>query len=194
MRTILSGWVSILVGLIGLLTSLNLDVKQFSMLQIVFLAITSIGIIFMICWDIYSYLRKRPKFYRTTKAIDHYMYRWISQRGRVVIFTRDMSWVTDNIKELLLEKASKGELEICLPSPIPLTTELANAGAEVYTYTSFNDAPSSRFTIVRYGKDDARIAIGRNVNGLHRIDEYSYGADPVFSVAYDLVRIVKHYS
>ena len=195
MRTILGGWISILLGLIGLWVTFNPDVTQFSIFQVVLLTITVIGILFMIYWDIYSYLKRKAKLYRTPKQIDRYMYDWISQRGRVLIFTRDMSWATSKeIKQLLMDKASRRELEICLPEPIPLTTELAAAGAEVYTYTSFNNSPYSRFTIIRYGKDDARIAIGRNVDGLHRIEEYSYGSDPVFSIAYDLVRIVKHYS
>ncbi len=195
MRTILSGWVSILVGLLGLWVSLNPNIRQFSSFQIVLLTITVIGILFMIFWDIRSYWKRKPKFYRTTEAIDQYMYRWISQRGRAVIFTRDMSWASSKkIKQLLLEKANRRELEICLPNSIPLTDELATAGAEVHTYPSFNEAPYSRFTIIRYGKDDARIAIGRNVEGRHQIEEYSYGTDPVFSIGYDLVRLVKHYS
>jgi hypothetical protein len=194
-RTILSGWISILIGLIGLWVTFNPDVTKFSILQIVLLTITVIGIVFMIYWDIYSYLRRRPKFYRKTEAIDQYMYRWISERGRILIFTRDMSWAASKeIKQLLIEKANRGELEICLPKPISLSTEFAAAGAKVYTYSSYSEALYSRFTIIRYGKDDARIAIGRNVDGVHKIDEYSYGTDPVFSIAYDLVRIIKHYS
>jgi hypothetical protein len=194
-RTILGGWISILLGLSGLWFTVNPDVTQFSIFQVVLLTISVLGILFMIYWDIHSYLKRRPKLYRTTEQIDRYMYAWISQRGRVLIFTRDMSWATSNeINKLLMNKADRRELEICLPEPTLLTKELAAAGAEVHTYTSFNDSPYSRFTIIRYGKDDARIAIGRNVDGLHRIDEYSYGSDPVFSIAYDLVRLVKHYS
>lgn len=195
MRTILSGWVSILLGLIGLWISLPPDITKFSMFQIISLMITIIGVVFMIYWDILSYLKTKPKFYRTTQAIDKYMYHWISQRGRAVIFTRDMSWATSTkIKQLLIEKANKGELEICLPAATSLTTELAAAGAEIHTYTSFKGSPYSRFTIIRYGKDDARIAIGKNVDGYHQINEYSYGIDPIFSIAYDLVKIIKHYS
>jgi hypothetical protein len=194
-RTILGGWISILLGLIGLWVTFNPDVTQFSIFQVVLLTITAIGILFMIYWDIYSYIRRRPKLYRTIKQIDQYMHAWIAQRGRVLIFTRDMSWATSKeIKQLLMDKSSRRELEICLPEPIPLTTELAAAGAEIHTYMSFNDSPYSRFTIIRYGKDDARIAIGRDVDGFHQIDEYSFGSDPVFSIAYDLVKIVKHYS
>ena len=195
MRTILGGWISILLGLIGLWVTFNPDITKFSIFQIVLLTFTVMGIVFMIFWDIYSYLKSKPKLYRTTKEIDKYMYDWISRRGRVLIFTRDMSWATSiEIKKLLMDKASRNELEICLPNPTPLARELAAAGAEVHTYESFKDSPYSRFTIIRYGKDDARMAIGRNVDGLHRIDEYSYGSDPIFSIAYDLARIVKHYS
>ena len=195
MRTILGGWISILLSLVGLWVTFNPSVSRFSTFQVVLLTITIIGILFMIYRDIYSYMRRRPHLYRTTKQIDKYMYEWISQRGRVLIFTRDMSWATSKeIKKLLLDKAHRRELEICLPEQTPLTLELASVGAEVHTYPSFNDSPYSRFTIVRYGKNDARIAIGRNVEGSHRIDEYSYGSDPVFSIADDLVRIVKHYS
>jgi hypothetical protein len=194
-RTILGGWISILLGLIGLWVTFNPDITKFSIFQVALLTVTVIGILFMIYWDIYSYLKRKPRLCRKSKEIDKYMYDWISQRGRVLIFTRDMSLATSKeIKQLLMDKAGRRELEICLPEPIPLTKELAAAGAEIHTYTSFNDSPYSRFTIIRYGKDDARIAIGRNVDGLHQINEYSYGSDPIFSIADDLVRIVKHYS
>ena len=105
MRTILGGWISILLGLIGLWVTFNPDITKFSIFQIVLLTFTVMGIVFMKFWDIYSYLKSKPKLYRTTKEIDKYMYDWISRRGRVLIFTRDMSWATSiEIKKLLMDE------------------------------------------------------------------------------------------
>lgn len=59
--------------------------------------------------------------FKTTAEINDYMYNWISKGGRVVIFTRDMSWASDaRIKDLLLRKAELEELSICVPKKIPL--------------------------------------------------------------------------
>ena len=110
--------------------------------------------------------------------------------GRVAVFTRDMSWAGDaKIAQLLDAKAKRSELVICLPTHIPLTRELEALGAEIYTYQGLGYAPKSRFTVVRFERGDARVAIGRQIGGVHTIETFSVGEHPVFALAEDLVEI-----
>ncbi len=143
--------------------------------------------------DILSYYKSKPRSYRNNQKINDYMHQWISQEGRVTIFTRDMSWGGDaRILRLLRTKASDGDLSVCLPRRIPLTEELEQHGAKIYTYEGLRYEPESRFTIVRKGRMDAQVAIGRRRDGgPHIIEEFSAGHDPVFHLANDLAEIIE---
>lgn len=119
------------------------------------------------------------------------MLRWISSGGRVVIFSRDMSWAHDEaVCSVLKDKAARNELTVCLERSIKLTDELRNCGATIITYGHLNHIPRSRFTIVDFGREGARVAVGVHQNGRHVIQEYRDGLDPFFAVAEDLVRLL----
>jgi hypothetical protein len=119
------------------------------------------------------------------------MCRWVSSGGRVVIFSRDMSWANeDQVRRILLEKAESGELTVFLEHAIPLTDELRERGATIVTYQSLGHIPRARFTIVGYGREGARVAVGVHENGYHVIQEYRNGFHPFFAVAEDLVRFL----
>ena len=63
-----------------------------------------------------------PKTYRSTAKINSYMRKWVASAGRVVIFSRDMSWAHEPAtRNLLREKAQRNELTVCLEHPISLT-------------------------------------------------------------------------
>jgi hypothetical protein len=129
--------------------------------------------------------------FKSTKEINDYMYDWISKGGRVVIFTRDMSWASDpRIKELLYHKAAREELSICVPKKIPLTNELQKHGAQILSYESLGYIPQSRFTIINKDRMDANLAVGHRIKDDHVVEEFSIGAHPFFSVANDLVEII----
>lgn len=122
-----------------------------------------------------------------------YMYKWIKRTDRVAIFSRDLSWVDDEIKALLEEKAFNGELIICAPKHTDngLTKSLQEKKATVLTYDSLGyDEPQSRFTIAGYGKGGASIAIAHSPKDYHMIEEYSEG-HPAFFMAKDLIEILK---
>ena len=70
--------------------------------------------------------------------------------------------------------------------------ELAAAGAEVCVYgTNLLESPASRFTIIFFGRDGARVAVGRAVGDTHVIDEFNSGSHPAFHLAADLVALVR---
>jgi hypothetical protein len=87
-------------------------------------------------------------------------------------------------------KSSKDEVELYLPKEIPISDELKKAGAKVFAYNK-NFTPNTRFTMINLGRDDAQVAIGRRVDGHFVIEKYSLGNHPTFSLAEDIVNILK---
>jgi len=138
----------------------------------------------------------RPKKYKNENEIANYMKNWVSKIGRTVIFTRDMSWAnTQEIKNKLLAKSHSNELIICLPKKTDLVHELEKAGAQIIEYKNLNYEPTSRFTIVHYGRNDSKLAIGRtNKKGEHEINEFENGTHTQFHLAEDLVNVLKEIS
>jgi hypothetical protein len=120
------------------------------------------------------------------------MFRWISQGGRVVVFTRDHTWAHESrIRELLSTKARRDELTICLPADTDLTRSLRSDGAEIIAYPQLGYTPGARFTIINDGRvAGAAVAIGRQIDGIQVIEEFPIG-DPVFAVAKDLVEVLR---
>lgn len=138
------------------------------------------------------WMRTRPVVCKTKPEIRSYMYRWIKDHGRTVIFTRDMSWVKDvEMHEMLRDKARSNELTLVLQKPITLSSELERCGAEVITYEDLNVVPTIRFTIVNEGRVDAKVAIAHPDEEAHRIYEYKMGAHPIFHMAHDLVSMLR---
>ena len=141
----------------------------------------------------YRYLNNRKKIYRNKKEIHDYMLNWISNTGRTIIFTRDMSWaVTNNMQLKLTEKSTMGELILCMPKKTKLAEILEKKGAEVYIYPNLDYMPISRFTIIRYGRSDSKVAIGRAIdNGKHSIEEFEKGLHSQYHLAEDLFMVLK---
>ncbi len=127
------------------------------------------------------------------EKIRTYMHRWIEHGGRVAIWTRDMSWADNSeTRRLLTEKAKRSELILCLPERNPLVSSLEAAGAEVCAYgRDVLEAPASRFTIAFFGRDGARVAVGRADGDIHVIDEFGAAMHPAFHLAGDLVALVR---
>jgi hypothetical protein len=159
--------------------------------QILLAAIFFVFLIVLTIADVHAYFASRPKTYKTDREINDYMFKWISNGGRVAIFTRDMTWAhEERIENLLLEKARRGELCICAAKNRHLVAKLSEAGAEVYEYPDASFTPRARFTIVNRGRDDARVAVGGRVQGKFVIREYANGEHPFFSVAHDFVEFL----
>jgi hypothetical protein len=130
---------------------------------------------------------------KDTSAIRKYMHDWIEHGGRVAIWTRDMSWAQNiETRQLLVAKAARSELILCLPQMSELSRELRDAGAEVCVYGSdLLEAPASRFTITFVGRDGSRVAVGRAEGNTHVIDEFTSGEHPAFYLASDLIALAR---
>jgi hypothetical protein len=78
-----------------------------------------------------------------------------------------------------------------LPSKITKVDEFEKSGATIVVYQSLNYTPLSRFTITNYGRDDAKVAVGKSMsNGNHLIEVYGNGEHPYFQVANDLINVI----
>ncbi len=170
--------------------------ENITLLKKILLLIVVLSSLTTIVLEIVNYFRSKPKVYRSARKIRDYMYNWIKGSGRVVIFTRDMSWVNDDeMKDLLREKSKNDELIICVPQLNERAVELKKDGATIFEYRNLNYVPKSRFTIVNYGRGDAKVAVGKTIGlNQHIIEEYATGAHAFFNVANDLIEILNNYS
>jgi hypothetical protein len=141
--------------------------------------------------DILRYIGTASKTFVDQNKIKKYMHNWINNGGRAAIFSRDLSWADEHdTKAVLMKKAVRRELTLFVQHSIPLAEELRKAGAKVVIYGDLNHTPRSRFTIVDYCRDGARVAIGAKVNGKHVIEEYTSGSH-AFGVAEDFIRMLE---
>lgn len=164
--------------------------------------LTNPGIVVLICLCILSlavaiyeeiklYKSKKGKVYSSKESVRNYMYKWISQEGVTFIFSRDLSWVSDEeMKNLFRNKARSQELKLCVFDTNPFVTELSEFGAEIFTYKQLGYTLKTRFTFVKVGRLDSRVAIGREVKGDHYIEEFNSSDEPVFSIASDLMEVM----
>lgn len=182
-----------IASLCGLILTIRSAEQKFGGWQWFLLFIALVLFVFSIYLIISEYLSNKPKIYKDKSDIRNYMYNWIKNGGRVVIFTRDLSWVNDDeMRDLLRNKSRSKECIICMPKKIDKVIELEKEGATVIEYPALEYTPLSRFTIVNYGRDDAKIAVGKSIeDGKHVIEEYGNGGHPYFQVANDLVRILE---
>lgn len=183
-----------MASLVGVITSLYIPSQQpWSLTAKGFTALCILCVVWFLIAEIKT-RRNRTVYGRGDRdGIKRYMHEWVRDGGRVAVWTRDMSWVDDrSTRALLLDKAAKGELILCLPQQTKLSRELEGAGAEVCAYgAELLESPASRFTIAFVGRDGSRVAIGRGDGGMHVIDEFSMGNHPAYYLAADLVELVR---
>ncbi len=182
-----------LASFLGLILTLKDKNADFTTNQYIGLGVAIGLFIVSVIVIVVEYNKKKPKVFSSTKDIRNYMYNWINRSGRTLIFTRNLSWVNDDeMKKMLANKSSSGDLIICLPEKNTRVAEFESQGAKVYEYSGLHFTPLSRFTIINYGRADARIAIGKDIgDGKHLIEEYSSRDHPYFSIAEDLVKLVQ---
>lgn len=134
-----------------------------------------------VAWEIVNYRLSSPIRYRFFKQtrIKRFMRRWLMSGGRAVIFTRDMTWASESaIEEALREKARRHELTICVEHMFPLAEQLQADGADVVSYGELDVVPRSRYTIIDFQNDSARVAVGGSVGHHHVIQKFRNGEHP----------------
>lgn len=191
-------FLSFIAMFVSLLPFVN--IKSITPLNAVIAAIVFFSLLLLYAYLVYYEIKtlegKRIFEQSDSVSIKNYMLYWIAYGGRVAIWTRDMSWADDEAsKGLLIKKAEKGELIICLPAHTPFSEELEKKGGEIYAYgMDLLSDPSARFTIACYGRDGSKVAIGRAKADKHIIEEFDSGSHPAFNLANELVQIAKNVS
>jgi len=191
--------VVIFLGMVGLFATLYPLVDHSKITPWIAAGIATVIILllmlysFLVYYEISSLDGKHTFKQSDSASINKYMLSWIAHGGRVAIWTRDMSWASDDRSRFLLtRKAKSGELIICLPAHTTLSKELQKDGAEIYVYgEELLKNPSARFTIAYYGRDGSQVAIGRAKSDKHIIEEFDTGSHPAFNLANELVQIAK---
>lgn len=182
-----------LASLIGLVVLFLPSQSKLPRLAFALLIAAAFFFVIYVVLEIFMHRGRRVYAKSDKEGIKRYMHEWIGHSGRVAIWSRDMSWAqNDETRELLREKAARRELIICLPEQNELTMELRAVGAEICAYGADRlESPASRFTIIFFGRDGARVAVGRADGDMHVIDEFSAGSHPAFHLAEDLIALVR---
>jgi hypothetical protein len=162
----------------------------FSVGEGIAIGVFSTFFLIVIISEIATYRRAHGRIYKDEADNKRYMQRWIQQGARTVIVSRDMSWVDEPIKRLLLEKARKNELVLFAQSDWPICRELSAAGADVRKYGDLGWQPRTRFTIINYGRHDEKVAVGLPLDKGRRILEFSQGQHPFLDLARDFIPIL----
>jgi hypothetical protein len=177
----------------GLLLAFLPSPKDLPWWAVTLLVLAVVAFVLLIVLELFDRPRRRIYAKSDDQGIRRYMHEWIEPGGRVAIWTRDMSWAQNpETRQLLIEKARRNELLLCLPEFNDLAAQLAEAGAEVCAYgSSLLESPASRFTIAFFGRDGSRVAVGCAEGDTHVIDEFSAGGHPAFHLAADLVTLAR---
>lgn len=186
----------IVVGSVGLALAGVFASKPSWSPRLVFLVVGAcLFCLVAVCIELYTYWTSRPQILTDKESIRQYLCEWIKGGDRVLIVSRDLSWVNDEeTHELLLGKARRHELDICVPERTELVTLLEENNATVHTYSTLSTVLTSRFTVRNWGTGDAQVTTGMRLPGKklrHVNQEFSASdAEPAFQVFKDLAESI----
>jgi len=187
----IAGHVSVFASVVSLYVSIAPITSKTPLWHLALLGFSLLVTGCLVGYEIWLHVMYSPKTFKEQKKINAYMRKWVSGGGRVVIFSRDLSWVeSGETRDLLFSKAQRNELTICLEHPIALADQLRTVGARIVYYGGFGHVPKSRFTIVDFEREGARVAIGIKDGAHHKIQEFRSGSHPSFTLAEDMVKLI----
>lgn len=159
------------------------------------IAVALLAFVVNLSVDWSAYRAATAKRFRASREIRDYMRALLDRGGRSAIFSRDLTWADhSDVKDVLLEKARRGELTIVLPRVVPVATELASAGAALFTYPALDYELRSRFTLVQLGTAAPSVAVGRPQGEHVYVEEFNERTHPVVTLAEDLHQVLKRIS
>lgn len=128
----------------------------------------------------------------------------IKMQGKICIMSRDLTWVDDKIEKCIIEK--KSSILIFAEHETNLTKKLEEAGVDIRYYGKTGFIPNTRFTVIRYNKNDQQVAIANTKNTLRRKNKmehtiYMTNDNPndkrdswLSSLAYDMISLCEKVS
>lgn len=132
-------------------------VESFPISIKILIAIVGVGCILFLIYNEIKDSRGNERVCQTNEEIMDTMMRLIKSDGKVAILSRDLSWVNEDIKFQMAKKANN--IVLCVQKENKLTLELEDEGVVIRYYGHLGFEPVSRFTIIRYNKEEAQVAI-----------------------------------
>lgn len=131
------------------------------------LLIVVVGIICLVIliYDGYKQNLKNETVCKSDEEIKAVMNRLISTRGKICVVSRDLTWVDDEIKKVI--KSKRDSMLIFAQNASQLTEELKKAGVIVKYYGKLHFEPKTRFTVVRYNRQNPQVAISNTQDSVH---------------------------
>lgn len=136
--------------------------------------IIAVGLVcfaFLLCDEIRSNTRNE-RICKSDEAIEDAMKELINSHGQICIMSRDLSWVTPEISACLETK--KDSVLIFAESENTRTKILTERGINVQYYGKLGFEPKTRFTIIRYNKNDPQVAIANMQNSIRKKKQFKH--------------------
>lgn len=115
---------------------------------------------------------RNERICKSDEAIEDAMKEIINSHGQICIMSRDLSWVTPEISACL--EAKKDSVLIFAQSENKKTKTLASRGVKVKYYGKLGFEPKTRFTIIRYNKNDPQVAIANMQNSIRKKKQFKH--------------------
>lgn len=187
------------IGIIGSIASvLGLYLGLFSeRARLIIFIFGVISIMISVAFEINNYLKNKPLKFNKEENIN-YMKCMLKTEDTAIVFAGDLSWVDDELKNILKLKGKK--LFLCAKDTAPYLDELSAAGINVYKYDANGQIPTTHFTILRPRSIDAKIAIASILDNhkkekriVYEFKKYNsdYISNWIIQVANDLFQMTK---
>lgn len=142
-------------------------------------------------WQTYA-AERAVRFYRHEDSYEYMCEQW-AKGEHTLIATVDMSPAeqSEQVRAVLLEKARRGELTLCLPTARrgkSIVRELEDAGAAVHCYPT-ERPPKVRFSLLQWQSGDEELLVGRWDNRCFEIRRFPAGASTQF-LAHDYAKLL----
>ena len=198
--------ITLIESIIGIIqfweNTYDLNQSKYILLIFLYFVAFSLSIFFIIvCFS--SNRREKEKKRNTLfleddkKGIASYLTNFINSGESVAILSHDMSWISDENKQMLINKSKKKELLLLLPHETPEVEELKKYGAVVRTFGNMLNDPAhvlvkSRMTVINWNKAFPKLTYPIKKDGLHYNFEFENG-DPANQLAMDLINLLISY-
>lgn len=102
---------------------------------------------------------RETKICKNEKEINDFMKHWIQTDGVVKVFSRDLSWVDDDMLGIIRKKG--GDLYFYVQSKNRAVEAIrqVNPGCRIYYYGDYGFEPISRYTVIHANRDTRQIAV-----------------------------------
>lgn len=107
----------------------------------------------------FLFIKRETKTYKSQEEINEFMKNWIKTNGVVKIFSRDLSWLDDEMYGILQAKGEDLYLYVEKKNEKIEKILQMNPESKIFFYEDIGFIPNSRFTIIHANKDEKQIAI-----------------------------------